>query len=168
MKPESLFASAAINIGLAMVVLTLFSVLRKQPPNAFIYFARCLSQHHHVHLDRSFTLLRFIPSFSWITRAFRVSEDEIIDTTGLDAVVIIRLFKFGIKFFVPCSVLGLVILLPVNYYTSQDVPSEISHSMDSYTISNISRGSDRNTMIYCCLELSRYVSLGIGLISSQF
>jgi hypothetical protein len=100
MNPHSLFASAAINIGLAFIVLSLFSILKKQPSTAPIYYARRLSQRHHIHFHRSLSFCRFLPSVSWIPRAFRVTEEEILETGGLDALVIIRLFKFGSVFFI--------------------------------------------------------------------
>lgn len=107
MNPESLIASAAINIGLAVVILSLFSILKKQPSYAPVYYPLRLSQsqsqsqsqrHRHRHVpnsDQPLTLRRFLPSLSWIRRAYGVSEDEILDSSGLDALIIIRLFKFG-------------------------------------------------------------------------
>ncbi|XP_059434060.1 CSC1-like protein At3g54510 isoform X2 [Corylus avellana] len=158
MNPHSLFASAAINIGLAFIVLSLFSILKKQPSTAPIYYARRLSQRHHIHFHRSLSLCRFLPSVSWIPRAFRVTEDEILETGGLDALVIIRLFKFGIKFFVVCSLVGLVVLLPVNY-NGQDAPYRTYYSMDSFTISNISRGSNRLWVHFSCLWFISFYGL---------
>jgi hypothetical protein len=111
MNPESLTASAAINFGLAFIVLSLFSIFKKQPSNASIYYARRLSKRHHVHFEQSFTLSRFLPSVAWIPRAFRVTEDEVLDIGGLDALIIIRLFKFGLV----CFFCVLVFLtLPMN------------------------------------------------------
>ncbi|KAK9051357.1 hypothetical protein SSX86_027984 [Deinandra increscens subsp. villosa] len=142
MTPESLLASAAINIGLAFVILCLFSVFRKQHSNANIYYSRRLSLHHPISFDRSFTLRRFLPSVDWIRDAVRVSDDDILCTCGLDALVVMRFFKLGIKFFVVCSAVGLMILLPLNCSVSYE-SSPTSRSMDSLTISNIPKGSNR-------------------------
>eukprot|EP00256_Glycine_max_P065615 XP_025980210.1 CSC1-like protein At3g54510 isoform X4 [Glycine max] len=132
-----------INIGLALVTLPLFSVLKKQPSNAPIYYARPLSRRHHLPFDDSSSSLnRFLPSLAWLSRAFRVTEDEIVQDHGLDALVIIRLFKFGIKFFTVCSLVGLVVLLPTNY-GAQEVQNGSYFTMDSFTISNVKRGSNR-------------------------
>ncbi|KAF9593948.1 hypothetical protein IFM89_026191 [Coptis chinensis] len=153
MNAHSLFASASINIGLAFFILSLFSIFKKHASNSLIYYARPLSKHQqHIPLHPSFTLSSLLPSFSWIPRAFRVSEEEILQHSGLDALVVIRLFKFGIKFFLACSVIGLVILLPVNY-TSEQGPtrSPPSRSMDSFTISNIGEGSNRLWIHFSCL-----------------
>ncbi|MBA0659869.1 hypothetical protein Goklo_011962, partial [Gossypium klotzschianum] len=140
MNLESLLASVGINIGLAMVILFLFSILKKQPSNAAIYYARPLSKRHPITFP-PFSLRRFIPSFSWIARAFRVTEDEILQTNGLDALIVIRLFKFGINFFTVCSSVGLLILLPINF-GGQPASSDSYRSMDSCTISNIKTGSN--------------------------
>ncbi|XP_034703728.1 CSC1-like protein At3g54510 isoform X2 [Vitis riparia] len=164
MNAQSLFASAAINIGLALITIFLFSILKKQSSNAPIYYSRRLSHrhpipsHHHHYNWCCSTLLRFLPSVSWIPQAFRVSEDEILHTSGLDALVVIRLFKFGINFFVACSLVGLLVLLPLNY-TSPGGPYKSSHSMDSFTISNISRGSNRLWVHFSCLCLISFYGL---------
>ncbi|KAK6933937.1 CSC1/OSCA1-like, cytosolic domain, partial [Dillenia turbinata] len=167
MNAQSLFASAAINIGLAFVVLSLFSILKKQPSNASVYYARRLSQRQSIHFDRFFSLSRFLPSFSWIFRAFRVSEDEIVQTSGLDALVLIRLFKFGVNFFLASSAVGLLVLLPVNY-TSQGGPSRryLSYSLDSFSISNISGGSDRLWVHYMCLWI--ITSIGLYMLYKEY
>ncbi|OMO57302.1 Ribosomal protein S6 [Corchorus olitorius] len=124
----------------------------KQPSNAPIYYPRPLSKQNRP-IFPPFSLSRFIvPSFSWIPRAFRVSEDEILDISGLDALVVIRLFKFGINFFSVSSVVGLLILLPINY-AGQDDPSAADRCLDSCTISNIKRGSNRLWVHFICLWL---------------
>ncbi|GMP41286.1 hypothetical protein CsSME_00011444 [Camellia sinensis var. sinensis] len=96
MDAQSLLASAAINIGLALVLVCLFSIMKKQASNASIYYARRVSLRHHIPFDHSFTFHRFTPSVSWISRALRFTEDEILEISGLDGLILIRLFKFGL------------------------------------------------------------------------
>ncbi|KAJ8748817.1 hypothetical protein K2173_011375 [Erythroxylum novogranatense] len=151
MTPESLIASAIVNFGLAFVILSLFSILKKQTSNAPIYYARRISKRQPIPLDHSSTLRRLLPSVSWIPRAFRVTEDEILETNGLDALLIIRLFKFGINCFGVCSLVGLVILLPINYGVQDDESPRVHHPMDPFTISNIERRSDRLWVHFACL-----------------
>ncbi|PIN02990.1 hypothetical protein CDL12_24490 [Handroanthus impetiginosus] len=141
MNAESLAVSACINIGLAFLILTLFSILRKQPSNAPIYYARRLSQHRRVSFHSRFAFWRLLPSIGWIRRALAVTEEEILDTCGLDVLIFIRLFKFGINFFLVCSMVGLLLLLPLNYTAGHGGPSGHSHFMDAFTISNINNGS---------------------------
>ncbi|TYK09298.1 CSC1-like protein [Cucumis melo var. makuwa] len=158
MDSGSLFASAAINIGLALIVLSIFSILKKQPSNAAIYYARRLSLRHRISFE-PFTFHRLLPSVAWIPRAFRVSEDEILSSGGLDALVTIRLFKLGITFSFVSSLIGLVVLLPVNYF-SQDKSSGSYHSLDSLTISNIREGSD--------LLVPNLLAFSVSLAMSHF
>ncbi|CAM8961857.1 unnamed protein product [Rhodiola kirilowii] len=152
MNAHSLIASAGINFGVAFLVLSLFSILKKQPTNAYIYYALPLSENRHVDVvDEGYSFRRLLPSISWILAAFRVSDDEILDASGLDALVIIRLFKFGIKFFVFCSLIGVFLLAPVNFYDKDVMSGGGSYSMDSFTISNITRGSNRLWVHFSCL-----------------
>ncbi|XP_038893319.1 CSC1-like protein At3g54510 isoform X4 [Benincasa hispida] len=164
MNPGSLFASAAINIGLAFIVLSIFSILKKQPSNAAIYYARRLALGHRISFE-PFTFHRLIPSVAWIPRAFRLSEDEILSSGGLDALVTIRLFKLGINFAAVCSVIGLVVLLPINYF-GQDKPSRSHHSLDSLTISNIREGSDWLWVHFSCLCFISFY--GIYLLHKEY
>ncbi|KAK9154706.1 hypothetical protein Sjap_002186 [Stephania japonica] len=102
MNAQALLASAGINIALAVVVLSLFSIFKKWRSNALIYYARPISKHDdpplpplHPSSASSSTISMLLPSFRWIPRALRVSEDQILQTRGLDALVVLRLFKFG-------------------------------------------------------------------------
>ncbi|KAL4586262.1 hypothetical protein LXL04_010897 [Taraxacum kok-saghyz] len=163
MNVESLIASAAINIGLALVILCLFSVLRKHQSNANIYFPRRLSLRHPISFDRSGN--RFVPSLDWFHDAIRVTDDDILSTSGLDALVLIRFFKLGIKFFAACSAVGLMILLPMNC----SVPPELSsstRSMDAFTISNIPKGSNRLWVHFSSLCFISF--FGIYLLHKEY
>ncbi|KAL7605093.1 hypothetical protein Lser_V15G15615 [Lactuca serriola] len=165
MNAESLIASAAINIGLALVIICLFSIFRKHHSNANIYYPRRLSlRHQHtISFDHSFT--RFLPSLDWIRDAVKVTEDEILCSLGLDALVLIRFFKLGIKFFVVCSGVGLMVLLPLNCSVSHG-PSSNTRSMDSFTISNIPKGSNRLWVHFSSLCFISF--LGIYLLHKEY
>ncbi|XP_022138880.1 CSC1-like protein At3g54510 isoform X1 [Momordica charantia] len=164
MNPESLLASAAINIGLAFIILSIFSILKKQPSNAAIYYARRLSLGQRISFE-PFTFRRLIPSVAWIPRAFRVSEDEILSISGLDALVTFRLFKLGINFSVVCSLIGLLVLLPINYF-GQDKSSRSYHSLDSFSISNVREGSDWLWVHFSCLCFISF--FGIYLLHKEY
>ncbi|XP_071931963.1 CSC1-like protein At3g54510 isoform X2 [Coffea arabica] len=150
MKAENLLASASINIGVAMFILSLFSILKKQPSNAPIYYPRRISLNHHIFLDERFTFSRFLPSLEWVRRASRVSEGQILQQCGLDVLVFIRLFKFGINFFTVSCVVGVLVLLPLNYIDADRLSSQF-HSVNSFTISNIIGGSNRLWVHLSCL-----------------
>ncbi|CAH9085256.1 unnamed protein product [Cuscuta epithymum] len=143
MEAESLLVSAAINIALALFLLSLFSVLKNQPFYAPVYYPRRLSLGQHPFASGSPSALRrLLPFVQWIRGAVRVSDDQILETHGLDVLVFIRIFKFGIRFFIVSSLVGVLVLLPLNYFGSNG-QSKSYHSMDSFTISNIESGSNR-------------------------
>ncbi|KAI3764256.1 hypothetical protein L2E82_14262 [Cichorium intybus] len=164
MNVASLIASAAINIGLSLVIICLFSIFRKQHSNANIYYPRRLSLRHPIPFDRSSS--RFFPSVDWIRDAVRVTEDEILCNLGLDALVLIRFFKLGIKFFVACSGVGLMVLLPINCSVSPGLSSNTRRSMDAFTISNIPRGSNRLWVHFSSLCFISF--LGIYLLHKEY
>ncbi|ERN01729.1 hypothetical protein AMTR_s00097p00060460 [Amborella trichopoda] len=98
MNAQGLLASAGINIGLAIVVLTFFSIFKKQLCSAPVYLPKKLATGGIGPLQEELEgsgFSRFLPSASWSLRALRLSEDEFLQTCGLDALVILRLFKLG-------------------------------------------------------------------------
>jgi len=77
-----------------------------------------------------------------------VSDKEFLASAGLDALVSVRVLAYGIALFVPFTILGIGVLLPVNYtagYLEQDLPEADSDNLTlvflKMTISNIENGS---------------------------
>ncbi|CAM0885150.1 unnamed protein product [Alopecurus aequalis] len=95
LRPNRLLASAAINLGLALVALSLFSMLKKQAGNAPVYLPRRMATAGGGGGLLPLGAGRLTPSFRWIGAAFRLSEDDVLRLHGLDALAVIRLFKFG-------------------------------------------------------------------------
>nr|XP_010943525.1 CSC1-like protein RXW8 isoform X2 [Elaeis guineensis] len=138
MKISALLTSAGINIGLCALFLSLYSVLRKQPGNVSVYFGRRLAQEHSRYRD-SFILERFVPSPSWIVKAYQYKEEEILSIAGLDAVVFLRLVVFSIRIFSIAAVVCVFGILPLNYF-GQDMQHHVhipSESLDAFTIGNM-------------------------------
>ncbi|KAK4483543.1 hypothetical protein RD792_010741 [Penstemon davidsonii] len=165
MEGISILASTALNVILGLINILLYSIFIKQPSNATIYYARRVSVNESVPFDHSSSFLRYIPSFGWITSALRVSEDEILEISGLDALVltsaVLLKMKFycRIRFFLVCSVVGLLVLLPLNYVAGGEEPWGHSHTMDSFTISSISKGSDWLWVHCLCLYFVSFYGL---------
>ncbi|XP_062212040.1 CSC1-like protein RXW8 isoform X2 [Phragmites australis] len=105
MNVGGLLTSAGINIGLCVLFLSLYSILRKQPQNVKVYFGRRIAEEHN-RLREAFILERFVPSTSWIVKSLRCTEDEILATAGLDAVVFNRILVF--RLWVHCVVLYII------------------------------------------------------------
>jgi calcium permeable stress-gated cation channel len=93
MNISALLTSAGINIGVCVLLLSLYSILRKQPENVNVYFGRRIAEEHS-RLRDAFVLERFVPSPSWILKALQYTEEEILAVAGLDAVVFLRIVIF--------------------------------------------------------------------------
>ncbi|KAF7051991.1 hypothetical protein CFC21_060160 [Triticum aestivum] len=141
MKVGALLTSAGINIGLCILFLSFYSVLRKQPQNVKVYFGRRIAEQHK-RLRGAFILERFVPSPSWIVRSLQCTEDEILSTAGLDAVVFNRVLVFSIRIFSLAAILCLFGVLPLNYF-GQDMQHEQipSASLETFTIGNMKEKS---------------------------
>lgn len=142
---SALLTSVGINLGLCFLFFTLYSILRKQPGNAEVYAPRLVAEGKSQQ-SNDFNLDRLLPSAGWVTRAWRPSEAELLSSSGLDAVVFMRIFIFSARVFTFAVIMGVFILLPINYMGKQlsldfsDLPNK---SLESFTISNVNDGSNR-------------------------
>lgn len=93
MDIAALLTSAGINIGLCVVLFSLYSILRKQPSNRVVYFGRRLAT-VRIRSDDFFSIERFVPSPSWILKAWETTEEEILSIGGLDALAFQRTLVF--------------------------------------------------------------------------
>ena len=93
MKVSALLTSAGINIGICALLLCLYSILRKQPGNAHVYFGRKLARDNY-HSRDPFIYERLVPSIGWILKAWVSTENDIMADAGLDSVVFLRLLVF--------------------------------------------------------------------------
>ncbi|XP_078177952.1 hyperosmolality-gated Ca2+ permeable channel 2.1-like isoform X3 [Carex rostrata] len=134
---SALLTSAGINIGVCVLLLSLYSILRKQPGNVNVYFGRRIAEEHK-RLRDAFVLERIVPSPSWILKALQYTEEEIFAAAGFDAVVFMRIVIFSIRIFSIAAVVCLCLILPLNYFGQEmdhiKIPSE---SLDIFTIGNV-------------------------------
>ncbi|XP_062161985.1 CSC1-like protein HYP1 isoform X1 [Alnus glutinosa] len=146
MLVSALLTSVGINFGLCVLFFTLYSILRKQPSNYDVYIPRLLVEGTSTRRS-GFNLERLIPSPGWVRRAWKLSEDELLSSSGLDAVVFMRIITFCLKIFLVAGIIGVFILLPVNCTGDQlegvDFVDFSNNSLDVFTISNVDSGSKR-------------------------
>ncbi|KAF5479485.1 hypothetical protein F2P56_000301 [Juglans regia] len=159
---SALITSVGINLGLCLLFFTLYSILRKQPGNITVYAPRLVAE-GKAQQGGQFNLESLLPTAGWIRKAWQLSEDEILSVLGLDAVVFMRIFIFSLRVFTFAGVVGIFILLPVNYLGNQlnvDI-SDFSHfsnkSLDSFSISNVNNGSNWLWIHFC----AAYVFTGV-------
>ncbi|KAL6969755.1 hypothetical protein U1Q18_029465 [Sarracenia purpurea var. burkii] len=151
---SALLTSVGINLGLCILFFTLYSVLRKQPSNYDVYVPRLLADGESQQRSR-FNLERLLPTPGWVRRAWQPSEDELLASSGLDAVVFMRIIIFSLKVFCVAGIIGVFVLLPVNFTGNQlhdvDFANLTSDSLDVFTISNVNNGSKRLWIHFCAV-----------------
>ncbi|XP_057447655.1 CSC1-like protein HYP1 [Lotus japonicus] len=141
---SALLTSVAINLGLCLLFFTLYSILRKQPGNITVYVPRLVAE-GKVKEGGQFNLERLLPTAGWVRKAWEPSEEDFLSNSGLDAFVFMRIFIFSLKVFTFGGIIGMFVLLPINYMGSQlSDDSEFQYkSLDSFSISNVNNGSNR-------------------------
>lgn len=142
---SALLTSVGINLGLCLLYFTLYSILRKQPGTVVVYEPRWVAEEKSKQ-RRHFSLESLLPSPGWVGRAWQLSEEELLSISGLDAVVFIRIYIFSLKVFTFAGIIGVCILLPINFMGDQlsiDFSDLTSKSLDSFSISNVDDGSNR-------------------------
>lgn len=142
---SALLTSVGINLGLCLLYFTLYSILRKQPGTVVVYQPRWVAEEKSKQ-RRHFSLESLLPSPGWVGRAWQLSEEELLSISGLDAVVFIRIYIFSLKVFTFAGIIGVCILLPINFMGDQlsiDFSDLTSKSLDSFSISNVDDGSNR-------------------------
>ncbi|XP_057521779.1 CSC1-like protein HYP1 [Amaranthus tricolor] len=148
---SALLTSVGINLGLCLLFFTLYSILKKQPGNLTVYAPRLVAERKLRQIS-DFNLERLLPSAGWVKKAWDLSEDELLENSGLDGVVFMRIFTFSLKVFAVAAIIGVSILLPINFLGSQldvdfsDLPNK---SLDSFSISNVNNGSNRLWIHFC-------------------
>lgn len=90
---SALFTSVGINLGLCILFLVLYSILRNLPGNAKVYAPRLVAE-GEAQQGAGFDIERLVPTVGWVRRAWKLSEDELLSVAGLDAVIFMRIFVF--------------------------------------------------------------------------
>lgn len=97
-------------LSLAIGVLTflLFCFLRRRWPH--MYAVRTLR--------KNLIYQRLLPNdlFNWVGAVLAISDDEVLECSGLDAYVVLSFFKMGISIFLLLALLGVFVLSPIRYY----------------------------------------------------
>ncbi|XP_008780953.1 CSC1-like protein HYP1 isoform X1 [Phoenix dactylifera] len=143
---SALLTSVGINLGLCVLFFVLYSILRKQPGNIKFYAPRLVAE-GRARQRSEFNIESLLPSPGWVRKALEPSEEDLLASCGLDAVVFMRILIFSLRVFSVAAVVGICILLPVNYLGDQlrdidfsDLPNK---SLDLFSISNVKDGSNR-------------------------
>ncbi|XP_047095512.1 CSC1-like protein At3g21620 [Lolium rigidum] len=145
--------AAGFNVATAVAFLLAFAFLRLQPVNDRVYFPKWYLKGmrdspssagaavtKYVNIDwRSY--FKFL---SWIPAALMMPEEELIEHAGLDSVIYLRIYRTGLKIFVPITILAFAILVPVNWTNDALEGLKVVQSdIDKLSLSNVPYGSKR-------------------------
>eukprot|EP00246_Nothoceros_aenigmaticus_P001124 TRINITY_DN1148_c0_g1_i1.p1 TRINITY_DN1148_c0_g1~~TRINITY_DN1148_c0_g1_i1.p1 ORF type:complete len:586 (-),score=90.32 TRINITY_DN1148_c0_g1_i1:804-2561(-) len=168
MQIADLATAAGINIVFAAIFLLLYSIFRKQSGNAGVYFTRHLLRESNAGKgDEEFHFENLLPSVTWVKHAWDPSEEDVLASAGLDAVVFLRVFIFSLRFFGICTVIGLCVLVPVNFTDTQlaaDKDDLLYAALDVFSISNVRNGTSRLWVHFAAvyaISLAAYILLYI-------
>ncbi|CAH9076968.1 unnamed protein product [Cuscuta epithymum] len=140
---SALLTSAGINTAVCVVCFCLYSVLRKQPSLFDVYFGQRIAHVRSKRYDPSCGFERFVPSPSWIVRAWETSDEEISSIGGLDALVFVRTIVFSLRIFSIAAILCLFVVLPLNYYGQEGKHTRFhSATLEHFTIENVKERSE--------------------------
>jgi len=128
--------SAAINSGIALVVFSIFCYARRQPLNKFVYAPRTL--HPAFRQGRPAPPPISSSFFGFIMDVIRVPRSTYIACAGLDSYMFLRWMELCMALFGGMTVLGVAILVPVNYTAHGGVDG-----FESISMSNIPENSAR-------------------------
>ncbi|KAE8383736.1 hypothetical protein BDV26DRAFT_250688 [Aspergillus bertholletiae] len=116
---RDLYTQLVISLALGLSAFFSFCILR--PKWTELYAARrrqrCAAS-HLPELPDSF--------FGWIPVLYRITEEEVLHSAGLDAYVFLSFFKFAVRFLLAVFLMASFIILPIHYtYTGKNgLPSE--------------------------------------------
>ncbi|AEE34926.1 CSC1-like protein [Arabidopsis thaliana] len=170
---SALLMSVGINSCLCVLLFILYSVLRKQPRNYEVFLPRRLA--NGTYKRRRNKVARYIPSLKWIWKSWRPTEKELMESSGLDGVVFMRMITFSLKVFLFAGIIGVFVLLPVNCFGDQltviDYADWSANSLDLFSVANLKVRSQwlwvhfgaiyLVTVFVCCLLYFefRYIAL---------
>jgi len=130
--PAALLINFAIVIGISVVTLITFSVLR--PRNKLIYEPR--RKYYTAEKTRAPNIgTGFL---AWLGPIIRMKEDEVFERSGLDAVVLLRFMRMCRWIFTVVALLTCAVLIPISVvYNQQRVNSRARNTLSMLTIQNV-------------------------------
>ncbi|KAJ5590779.1 hypothetical protein N7450_004751 [Penicillium hetheringtonii] len=114
---SALWASLGTSIGLSLLLALLFSLFR--PRHSLVYAPKVKhadSKHAPPPIGKGF--------FSWVKPVIRTREPQLIETIGLDAALFLRFTKMCRNILIIMSIIGCLVMIPVNVTQSQDFQSK--------------------------------------------
>ncbi|KAK8443254.1 hypothetical protein ACI3LY_003060 [Candidozyma auris] len=114
-----------IALFLGLSAFLIFCVLRKRYPRIYVANFNNINRNYlHSHSRRNLPPLSQKSLFGWVPVVFKISESQVLEHAGLDAVVFLGFFKMCITALAICVIFAVAIISPIRYkYTGRvDLP----------------------------------------------
>ncbi|KAK2078620.1 hypothetical protein QBZ16_003460 [Prototheca wickerhamii] len=153
---QNIITGLWFNTIIGLVLLLLFIWLR----GVFRFYQARLLSPHVERKPPAMKLKGHHRLWSWLKPVFSVPDEELLRSSGLDALVATRIIGFGVTLLAPMAVLGVTVLLPINYVDdyyetsarANDLTDRFTSVFSRLTMSNIRPGSPlmwiHFTMVY--------------------
>ncbi|KAL4802788.1 hypothetical protein BDV18DRAFT_146578 [Aspergillus unguis] len=108
-----LYTQLVISLALGISAFLTFCFLR--PKWTELYAARRRQRHAALHLPE-------LPDsfFGWVPVLWRITEEQVLQSAGLDAFVFLSFFRFAVRFVSTIFIFAVAVLLPIHYsYTKK-------------------------------------------------
>ncbi|KAI1017417.1 hypothetical protein LB505_004830 [Fusarium chuoi] len=127
---KSLEVQLVLSLVIGVSAFLVFCILRPRWPS--LYAARKRRLDHQLGLPA-------LPNsmFGWIPTLFKITEEQVLASAGLDAFVFLSFFKMAIRLFSIMAIFATVILLPINRAFS-DVKDDKGHDGDDTSVNPVS------------------------------
>lgn len=159
--------SAGFNLSIMLVFVVLYSFFSRKPINARVYFTKWFDVDPEAaerdiekirgeggggsfqqQSKKKFGVKKVLEASDWLWDSLFMPELEFIRHAGLDAFVFLRIHLLALKIFVPVTIIGFTLLIPLNvtdnYLSTEiDVDTNEYTSVDKLTLANISEKSQR-------------------------
>ncbi|KNC76478.1 hypothetical protein SARC_11020, partial [Sphaeroforma arctica JP610] len=139
---DAFLTSCAFNTGVFILGALAFCCIRQKFPD--IYQPRCTKQ---VPLQQR---PQAPPKgwFRWIQTVYYITEEDIYQSAGLDAVMFLRIIWLGMAIFGTFTVYGVLVLIPMNAWGSGE-----GEGIEKLSMSNISADIDRKIVYFHALGI---------------
>jgi len=111
---DVLISQLGINSLIGLLSFLMFLVLR--PRNGIVYARRYKYTEKGKQLPKPDTRL-----FSWVKPLIKIREEELFEKIGLDAIMFLKFLKFCFRISLITSILGIVVLFPINFYAKNSI-----------------------------------------------
>eukprot|EP01114_Cavostelium_apophysatum_P010535 TRINITY_DN2438_c0_g2_i2.p1 TRINITY_DN2438_c0_g2~~TRINITY_DN2438_c0_g2_i2.p1 ORF type:complete len:786 (-),score=145.12 TRINITY_DN2438_c0_g2_i2:855-3212(-) len=133
------FWTTTILSSVVLVIASLaFIALRRRYPQ--FYQPKCYSKERWAPKEGT-------GAFWWVKTVFSYEESTLLQSAGIDVVAYLRLLKYTFMLFTVLSIVGMVIILPTNYFGTSSLEVQEHNSTtysaeEQYSISHLKNGSE--------------------------